>query len=123
MSKRAWIILAVVVVVLVAAAVGHKVLRYKTVSQPSETSVVLMTNGDIYVGNLSYHPRLTLTEAYQVTRESQPDPKAEANFRLVPFKEALWSPDRLYINPKQVMLTAPVGENSRIMEALKTAAK
>ena len=119
MSKRR--VGAIITVIIAVAVVGS--LAYLASMQAKSRarySVVLMSNGDIYVGQLSRFPRLELRNGYQVSKGQSADSTKPSPFQLLPFKEALWGPDVLYLNSRQVLLVAPVGEGSQIMNTLKS---
>lgn len=75
-------------------------------------SVVYMSTGEVYVGNLSYFPKLVLTNAYQFQAGS------DGSYQLVPVSEALWAPKAMYLNPEQVIFSGPVEESSKVVQAI-----
>ncbi len=82
-------------------------------------SVVYLSTGEIYVGRLSVFPRLVLTDAYllQVVPD-QADPTKQS-YQLAPMKEALWSPEKIYLNDDQVIFTASISAESEVAKTLK----
>ena len=108
------IVLLVVVVVLVAVAVYFKGFSRVT----SGTSVVYLSTGEVYVGNLSLFPVMELKNGYILVTVPDPADPKKTNFQLNPLTEALWAPKNLYLNKKQVVFYGPILENSKIAEAL-----
>jgi hypothetical protein len=88
-------------------------------------SVVYMSSGDIYVGKISYIPKMQLKEGFllQVVKNTSETGQETTNFQLTPLKDSLWSPKNLYLNKKQILFYGPVSENSKVAEAIKNAKK
>src|SRR3989344_527822 len=113
MSKNNIILLAVVVVLVVV--VGY----FKGFSRvTSGTSVVYLSTGEVYVGNLSLFPVMELKNGYILATVPDPADPKKTNFQLNPLTEALWAPKHLYLNKKQVVFYGPILPNSKIAEAL-----
>ena len=75
-------------------------------------SVVYMSTGEVYIGNLSYFPKPILTNAYQFL------PGSDGSYQLVPVSEALWAPKAMYLNSEQVIFSGPVEESSKVVQAI-----
>ena len=90
-----------------------------------EHSVVYLSTGEIYIGKLSYLsiPKFKLTDAYRLQAVKDAEDETKTNFQLTPLKDALWSPQKLYLNPDQVVFYGPIEENSKAGEALQKAGK
>lgn len=124
MSKNLKIILSVLALVVVG---GSLYLAALSVFKPDALrnvfnksySVVYLSTGEIYIGRLSTFPKLVLTDAYLLQIGSdQADPNKKT-FQLAPLKDAVWSPDKIYLNDEQVVFTASIRADSEIAKTLK----
>ena len=83
---------------------------------------VLLTNGSAYFGRLegygSAHP--VLTEVYYIVSQTNPDTKQNNNVLVKRGKE-LHEPDRMYLNPTQILCVEPVGTNSKVAQLIAQA--
>ncbi len=118
MSKKN--IVLIVVAVLVVAALGF--WQYRE-SKKIGYSVVYLSTGEVYVGYLKTFPDLQLQNGYilQVTKDAV-DP-TKTNFQLNPISEALWAPQVMHINEKNVVFYGPLMATSKIAEALAAKGK
>ncbi len=114
MSKKN-VSIVVVVVVLLAIAIGF--LQYKQTHR-NNYSVVYLSTGEVYVGNLTTFPDLELRNGYilQVTKDTT-DP-TKTNFQLNPINQALWAPSVLHIIEKNVVFYGPLLPESTIAKKL-----
>lgn len=81
---------------------------------------VLLTNNNVYFGRLEGYgtENPVLTEVYYVQSAIDPQSKQQSNILTKRGKE--WhQPDRMYINPRQIVIVEPVGPNSRVAELIK----
>src|SRR3989339_1701864 len=100
MSKSKLFIGLVVLILLVLVLVlvlGYMVFVKNNQSQKSY-SVVYLASGEVYVGQLSLFPKMSLSDAYILQVTQDPKDATKNNFRLIPLKDALWSPDKIYLN-------------------------
>jgi hypothetical protein len=85
---------------------------------------VLLTNGSAYFGQLAgyggRHP--VLTHVYYVVSQTNPDTKQVSNILVKRGKE-LHEPDRMYINPAQILCVEPVGQHSKVAELIAQASQ
>lgn len=88
-------------------------------SVPEHYSIVQLANGQMYVGKLNYFSRLKLTDVYafQILRDEKNPEKN--SFQLVPLRETLWAPTKLYFERSQVMFYGPLEETSKIVQGLR----
>ena len=113
-QNKVKIILAVLVVLLIAGVLYKKGLGRAN----NELSVVYLSTGEVYVGQLSLFPVMELKNGYILATAPDPvDPKKN-NFQLNPLTEALWAPKHLYLNKKHIVFYGPILSNSKIAEAL-----
>lgn len=85
---------------------------------------VLLTNGSAYFGQLEgyggRHP--VLTHVYYVVSQTNPDTKQVSNILVKRGKE-LHEPDRMYLNPSQIIAVEPVGPHSKVAELITRASQ
>ena len=124
MSKKKKLIIAVAVLVIAAAGVMGSCL-YTKWQMSKEHSVVYLSTGEIYIGKLSYlsMPKFKLTDAYRLQAVKDATDETKTNFQLIPLKDTLYSPKKLYLNPDQVVFYGPIEEGSSAGEALRNAGK
>ncbi len=84
--------------------------------------VVYLTTGEIYVGRLSYFPKMEMTDVYLLQTVRDPNDQTKSGFQLAPLKDAIWSPKKIYLNSDQVVFSGPVDENSEVAKTLNKAA-
>ena len=58
-----------------------------------------------------------LTDVFYIQSNVNPDTKQTMNVLVKRGKE-LHSPDRMYLNPSQIILVEPVGPNSKVMQLI-----
>src|SRR5580704_9966968 len=83
---------------------------------------VLLTNGSAYFGKLEGYgtSRPVLKEVYYVASQTNPDTKQTSNVLIKRGKE-LHEPDRMYLNPNQILCVEPVGINSKVAQLIAQA--
>lgn len=83
---------------------------------------ILLTNGSVYFGHLqgyeTGHP--VLTDVFYIVTQTNPETKQSNNILVKRGKE-LHAPDRMYLNPSQLLFVEPVGENSKVAELIRQA--
>lgn len=133
-SRKALIATAVVLI----AIFGFAVYSDRNLDK-KQLSVVYMSSGEIYVGKIVKFPKLQLMDAYllqavkKIDENAEPQtdpetgeiiqPQAKTSFQLTPLSEALWAPQRLYLNKDQVLFYGPVKDSSSVAETIRGAAK
>lgn len=116
-----WILAGISVI---AAATWHFVdrLRDRDVQFSTPFQAVLLTNGSVYFGHLqgygSHQP--VLNEVYYVVTQTNPETKQSNNVLIKRGKE-LHEPDRMYLNPQQILFVEPVGPNSKVAQLIAQA--
>jgi hypothetical protein len=92
----------------------QKPLKFDTTYQ-----AVLLSNGNVYFGKLEdYGSRFpVLTDVFYIQSSVNPDTKQTVNV-LVKRGQELHAPDRMYLNPSQIILVEPVGSNSKVMQLI-----
>lgn len=116
-----WIVVGIMVI---AAGAWHFVdrLHDHDVQFSTPFQAVLLTNGSVYFGHLQgYGSRQpVLTEVYYVVIQTNPEIKQSSNVLIKRGKE-LHEPDRMYINPQQILFVEPVGPNSKVAQLIAQA--
>ena len=81
---------------------------------------VLLTNGSAYFGKLEGYgtPRPVLTDVYYIVTENNPDTKQSNKVLVKLGKIELHEPDRMYLNPIQILGVQPVGANSKVAQLI-----
>ncbi len=114
------LILAALIIGLAILGNAWMVTHPRAVSFDQTYQAVLLSNNNVYFGKLQGYgtDNPVLTEVYYVQTVVDPETKQQTNVLTKRGKE--WhSPDRMYINPKQIMIVEPVGPNSRVAELIK----
>ena len=83
---------------------------------------VLLTNGSAYFGKLDGYgtSRPVLSEVYYIVTQNNPETKQSSNVLVKRGKE-LHEPDRMYLNPNQILCVEPVGTNSKVAQLIAQA--
>ena len=84
---------------------------------------VLLINNSVYFGKLdgygTKHP--VLSDVYYVQSVTNPDNKQVSNVLIKRGKEppfSLYAPDRMYLNPSQIVLVETVATNSKVADLI-----
>jgi hypothetical protein len=118
--------LAVVIWILVGllalAILGlhlYRAIRGSSIPFNTPYQAVLLTNGSVYFGHLkdygTSHP--ILTDVYYVVSQGNPETKQVTNSLIKRGKE-LHEPDRMYLNPNQIVFVESVGPNSKVAQLI-----
>jgi len=85
---------------------------------------VVLINNSVYYGKLSgwgtSNP--VLTDVFYILSKTDPDTKKVSNVLIKRGKE-LHGPDRMYLNPSQIILVEPVGADSKVAQLIAEANK
>ena len=116
-----WVVAGIVVIIaglLFIRSTG----RSSPVSFTTPYQAVLLTNGAAYFGKLEGYgtPRPVLTEVYYIVSQNNPETKQNSNVLVKRGKE-LHEPDRMYLNPNQILCVEPVGTNSKVAQLIAQA--
>ena len=111
-----WILAGLLVAVAAGFHIFHSI-RTSSVKFSTPYQAVLLTNGSVYFGHLqdygSSHP--VLTDVFYVVSQTNPETKQVSNVLVKRGKE-LHEPDRMYINPNQIVFVETVGTNSTVAQ-------
>ncbi len=103
--------------ILITLSAGALLLLKK--SEAKEYSMVYLVSGQAYIGQLSFFPKMKIKSSYLFEIVRDPKDATKTNFQLSPLTEAIWAPKTIYLNPKNVVFYGPIGDSSKIAEALK----
>lgn len=110
---------------LVAAAAGFHIFHSIHGSETQFSTpyqAVLLANGSVYFGHLqgygSHQP--ILTDVFYIVTQTNPETK-QTNNVLVKRGKELHEPDRMYLNPNQVVFVEPVGVTSKVAQLIAQA--
>jgi len=120
--QAVWLVAGLLVIV---AAVWHIVdhMRSRAVEFTTPYQAVLLTNGSVYFGHLQGYGEQNpvLTDVYYIVSQTNPETK-QVNNVLVKRGKELHEPDRMYLNPNQLLFVEPVGPNSKVAQLISQAA-
>jgi hypothetical protein len=110
------------VAVIIAAIFYMRTVTPSSVSFTTPYQAVLLTNGSAYFGKLEGYgtPRPVLTEVYYIVTQTNPETK-QTNNVLVKRGQELHKPDRMYLNPNQILCVEPVGTDSKVAQLIAQA--
>jgi hypothetical protein len=113
-----WILAGLFVIAAAALHVGHE-MRSSTAEFSTPYQAVLLTNGAVYFGHLQGYggPTPVLTDVYYIVSQTNPETKQASNVLVKRGKE-LHEPDRMYLNPNQLLFVEPVGVNSKVAQLI-----
>ena len=114
-----FILFAALIVALAVIAAGWMISHRSAVSFEQTYQAVLLSNGQVYFGRLEGYgtENPVLREVYYV-QSGLNDQKQPTNILLKRGKE--WhGPDRMYLNPRQIVMVEPVGPTSRVYELIR----
>lgn len=114
------LILAALIIGVAVLANAWIVSHPRAVTFDQTYQAVLLTNNTVYFGRLEGYgtENPVLSEVYYVQTAVDPNTKQQTNILTKRGKE--WhQPDRMYINPRQIVIVEPVGPNSRVAELIK----
>ncbi len=115
MSRLNKILLAVVVVLIIALAGVVYWQNFKK-SGGDDYWAVYLSTGDLYIGKLSYFPRLHLSDVWFFQKTSD----VQNPLNLAKFSQAFWGPgDELYLSEKQIIWKNKLSETSQVISYIK----
>jgi hypothetical protein len=110
---------------LVLAALGvhlYHAIRGNAIRFDTSYQAVLLTNGSVYFGHLqgygTTHP--VLMDVYYVVSQTDPETK-QVKSSLIKRGKELHEPDRMYLNPSQIVFVETVGTNSKVAQLIAQA--
>jgi hypothetical protein len=128
-NQRHWavwttLILLSCLALLASLACNQASVQAAPVSFSTPYQAVVLINNSVYYGKLSgwgtQNP--VLTDVYYIVTKQDPDTKQTSNILIKRGKE-LHGPDRMYLNPNQIILVEPVGPDSKVAQLIAEANK
>jgi hypothetical protein len=119
--QMVWAVTAIIVIVA-AFMIVRDTRPGEPVKFTTPYQAVLLTNGTAYFGKLEGYgtPRPVLSEVYYIVTQNNPEAKQSSNVLVKRGKE-LHEPDRMYLNPNQILCVEPVGEKSKVAQLIAQA--
>jgi len=123
MMQKTLAALGAVIAVCIGVMVGFFLFSGKApdhdVVFPSPFQAVLLTNGAVYYGKLQGYgtPHPVMTDVYYIVAQTNPETKQTSNVLVKRGKE-LHRPDRMYLNPNQILFVEPVGAGSKVAQLI-----
>ena len=123
MVQAVWVLAGLLVIAAASLHLIHE-LRRAPMSFPTPYQAVLLTNGSAYFGQLEgyggAHP--VLRDVYYIVSQTNPQTK-EVTPVLVKRGKELHEPDRMYLNPNQILFVETVGTGSKVAQLIEQAHK
>jgi len=115
-----WTVAALVVIAVGTVYLLGRRGSSSDVKFPTPYQAVLLTNGAVYFGQLEGYggPNPVLTKVYYIVTQTNTETKQVTNTWIRRGQE-LHKPDRMYINPRQILFVEPVGADSRVAQLIK----
>ncbi len=115
------IVLLVIALVLIIIVAPFKTTD--TQDDKSGYSVVYLSTGQIYIGELNVFPIMKLKNSYILTTGQDNTDPQKTNLQLSPVNEILWAPKYLYLNRDEIVFYGPILKNSKVGQALASKLK
>ena len=105
---------------LVAVAAGFQIfhsLHTASIRFSTPYQAILLTNGAVYFGHLQDYgtPNPVLTDVFYVVSQTDPETK-QVKSSLIKRGKEMHEPDRMYVNPNQIVFVETVGTNSTVAQ-------
>lgn len=96
----------------------------KPVTFTTTYQAVLLGNNSVYFGKLSRYgtPNPVLTDVFYIISQKDPQTQQVKNILVKRGKE-LHGPDRMCLNPGQIIFVEPVGTDSKVAQLISEAGK
>jgi hypothetical protein len=121
LGRAVWILAGILVVV----AAGMHIIRSlhpSSVQFTTSYQAVLLTNSSVYFGHLQDYggPNPVLTDVFYVVSQTDPESK-QVKSSLIKRGKEMHEPDRMYLNPSQIVFVETVGTNSKVAQLIAQA--
>lgn len=127
-SGKSGLILGCIVFLLIGMFLGHAITYHwmdhhrQGPTFATAYQAVLLINGAVYYGKLdgfgTRNP--VLTDVFYIVSKTDPETKQVTNMLVKRGKE-LHGPDRMYLNPNQIVFVEPVGGDSKVAQLINEA--
>ena len=117
--KQWTITLAIVSAILLGLVIAFVYRETNRIGFSTPYQAVLLTNGAVYYGNLQGYgtSRPVLSNVFYIITRTNPDTKQVSNVLVKRGKE-LHGPDRMYLNPSQIVFVETVGRGSKVAQLI-----
>jgi hypothetical protein len=119
----AWLVAGLLVLAAATLHIAYTV-RNSSITFSTPYQAVLLSNGSVYFGQLEGYggANPVLKEVYYIVGQTNPETK-QVNNVLVKRGKELHEPDRMYLNPNQIVFVEPVGTTSKVAQLIAQAAR
>ena len=121
LGRIIWILAGLLVLLAVGLHI-YSYLRGPAIRFTTPFQAVLLTNGSVYFGHLedygTSHP--VLTDVFYVVSQTDPETK-QVKSSLIKRGKELHEPDRMYLNPSQIVFVETVGTSSKVAQLIAQA--
>ena len=116
------ILLACIAAILLAGLVLEWTARNMGASFPTTYQAVLLSNGAVYYGKLQGYgtPHPLLKDVYYIVSHTDANTHQTSNVLVKRGKEP-HGPDRMYLNPSQIVFVETVGNSSKVADLISQA--
>jgi small nuclear ribonucleoprotein (snRNP)-like protein len=121
LGRVVWILAGLLVAVAAGLHIFHSV-RPSSIRFSTPYQAVLLTNGSVYFGHLQHYGghNPVLTDVFYVVSQTDPDTK-QVKSSLIKRGKEMHEPDRMYLNPNQIVFVETVGTNSKVAQLIAQA--
>jgi len=121
LSRIVWILAGLLVTGAAGLYILHSI-RTSLVKFSTPYQAVLLTNGSVYFGHLQNYgsPNPVLTDVFYVVSQTDPETK-QVKSSLIKRGKEMHEPDRMYLNPNQIVFVESVGTNSKVAQLIAQA--
>jgi small nuclear ribonucleoprotein (snRNP)-like protein len=121
MGRIVWILAGLLVMIAAGIHIFHS-FHKPSVQFPTPYQAVLLTNGSVYFGHLQDYGRQNpvLTDVFYVVSQTDPETK-QVKSSLIKRGKEMHEPDRMYLNPSQIVFVETVGTNSKVAQLIAQA--
>ena len=119
-----WTLLLSLLLLIAGAAAGYGAAHYLQDREPTAFSTpfqtVVLANGAVFYGRLEGFgtSRPVLMNVYYILPNTNPETGQTTRILVKRGRES-HNPDRMYLNPKQIVFVEPVGRNSDIAKLIE----
>jgi hypothetical protein len=121
LTRVVWILAGFLVGVAAVIYIFHSV-RTPSVHFTTPYQAVLLANGSVYFGHLHNYggSNPVLTDVFYIVTQTDPQTK-QVKSTLIKRGKELHEPDRMYLNPSQIVFVETVGPNSKVAQLIAEA--
>ena len=114
LGRIVWILAGLLVLIAAGLHIFHGI-RGSSIRFSTPYQAVLLTNGSVYFGHLKEYgtPNPVLTDVFYVVSQTDPETK-QVKSSLIKRGKEMHEPDRMYLNPTQIVFVETVGTNSKV---------